>query len=323
MLLQSGRARSIRARRPMSFEIKRTEARSVFKQLLGQANHFLITILIGLQGIRDGRVTPDEEFRTSWNPQSAKDSADRSRAFALDLALVRAVDALDAYMMRANRKPFAISAPAFRSAMDGTGQSVSKRLEVFQTHAFSLSSEHSGLLNLGIAWRNRRVHSLSDNDITSEQRNCLTLKDSELRRDYAGLAIVSMLKRFDASESPHFKEAAAVIRAVQNAVQYFDSQLLQNITLEDYLRGLLFELLVNGPLDQSTNLKHAVRQTWGHPTSKENKVLRILNMIGVHKIVTSQSKQEKKSVARGVPDDLIYRIVSMNQEEAINFISSN
>ena len=307
----------------MSFEIKRTEARSVFKQLLGQANHFLITILIGLQGIRDGRVTPDEEFRTSWNPQSAKDSADRSRAFALDLALVRAVDALDAYMMRANRKPFAISAPAFRSAMDGTGQSVSKRLEVFQTHAFSLSSEHSGLLNLGIAWRNRRVHSLSDNDITSEQRNCLTLKDSELRRDYAGLAIVSMLKRFDASESPHFKEAAAVIRAVQNAVQYFDSQLLQNITLEDYLRGLLFELLVNGPLDQSTNLKHAVRQTWGHPTSKENKVLRILNMIGVHKIVTSQSKQEKKSVARGVPDDLIYRIVSMNQEEAINFISSN
>ena len=304
----------------MSYEIKRTEARSVFKQLLGQANHFLITILIGLQAVRDGKATPDEEFRTSWNPKSAKDSAERSRQFSLDLALVRAIDALDTYMMRANRKPFAISAPAFRSAMDGTGQSVSKRLSVFQAHAGPLTPEHAALISLGIAWRNRRVHSLSDNDITATERECLKSKHSELQRDYAGLSINDMLKNFDAAEPPHFKEAAAVIRAVHNAVGSFDSELLRHIDLEIYLAGLLAERLGKGPLDEDRNRAHAVRQNWGHPTAKEIKVLRMLNMIGVHKATTSQNLEKKPVFARSVPDDLVERIVSMDQAEALKFI---
>ncbi len=323
MLPQSGRARSIRARRTlMSYELKRTEARAVFKQLLGQANHFLITILIGLQAVRDGTATADDDFRTSWNPKSVKDSADRSRVFSLDLALVRAVDALDTYMMRTNRKPFAISASAFRSAMDGTGQSVSKRLTVFQANAAPLASEHAALLNLGVAWRNRRVHSLSDNDITTEERDCLKSKHDELRRKYAGLSITDMLKRFDASEPPHFKEAAAIIRAVQNAVELFDSALLQNIDMEEYLRGLLAERLGKGPLDQDRNRIHAVRQTWGHPTAKEKKVLRILNMIGVHRPAISQDPAKKPVFARSVPDCLVDRIVSMDQAEILKFISA-
>ncbi|MGF0536670.1 hypothetical protein ACQQ2Q_01665 [Agrobacterium sp. ES01] len=307
----------------MSYELKRTEARAVFKRLLGQANHFLITILIGLQAVRDGTATPDEEFRTSWNPKSAKDSADRSRMFSLDLALVRAVDALDTYMMRTNRKPFAISASAFRSAMDGTGQSVSKRLSVFLAHAGPLPPEHAALLSLGIAWRNRRVHSLSDNDITADERDCLKSKHTELQRDYAGLLINDMLKHFDASEPPHFKEAAAVIRAAQNAVGFFDIELLRQLDLEDYLAGLLSERLGKGPLDQDRNRTHAVRQTWGHPIAKENKVLRVLNMVGVHKAATSQGSAKKPVFARSVPDCLVDRIVSMDQAEALEFIAAD
>jgi len=321
MLLQSGRARSIRARRTMSYEIKRTEARAIFKQLLGQANHFLITLLIGLQAVRDGKATPDEEFRTSWNPHSAKDSADRSRMFALDLALVRAIDALDAYMMRSNRKPFAISAPDFRSAMDGTGQSVSKRLTVFEVHAGPLSPEHASLLRLGIAWRNRRVHSLSDKDITAEERVCLQSKHAELHRDYAGLSINDMLKKFDASEPPHFKEAAAIIRAAQNAVEVFDGSLLKNIDLERYLRELLAERLEKGSRSKDMNRKHGVRQNWGHLTSKEKKVLRILSMIGVHRAEISRSPAREIVAARVVPDVLVERIVNMDQAEALEFIT--
>lgn len=323
MLLQSGRARSIRARRAlMSYVIKRTEARAIFKHLLGQANHFLITILIGLQAVRDGIATPDDEFRTSWNPNSIKDSADRSRMFTLDLALVRAVDALDTYMMRTNRKPFAISAPAFRSAMDGAGQSVGNRLAVFQTHAGSLAKEHAALLSLGVAWRNRRVHSLGNNDITVEERGQLKSECAKLQREYAGLSAIDVLKHFDASEPPHFKEAAAIIRAVQNAVEFFDSKLLQHIDLEEYLRGLLAERLGNGPLDRDRNRTNAVRQIWGNQTSKETKVLRMLNMIGVHKPEISQSPAKKPTFARNVPDCLVNRIVSMDQAAALEFISA-
>lgn len=307
----------------MSYELKRTEARAVFKQLLGQANHFLITILIGLQAVRDGAATPDEEFRTSWNPKSVKDSAERSRMFSLDLALVRAIDALDTYMMRTNRKPFAISSPAFRNAMDGTGQSVSKRLSVFQSHAGPLPPEQGALLSLGIAWRNRRVHSLSDNNIMVEERACLNSKNAELQRDYSGLLIKDMLKRFDASEPPHFKEAAAVIRAVQRAVEFFDSQLLMHLDLEYYLGGVLAERLGKGPLDPDSNCRHAVRQFWGHPTAKKIKVLRALNMIGVHQSTASQGSVKRPAFARNVPDYLVDRIVSMDQREALEFIGVN
>src|SRR4051812_20576999 len=99
---QSGRARSIRARCTfVMYELKRTQARAAFKDLLGQANHFLITLLVGLGAVRDGVATLDDEFRTSWSPHDVKRSAERSRQFALDLSLVRAIDALDTYMMHA------------------------------------------------------------------------------------------------------------------------------------------------------------------------------------------------------------------------------
>ena len=54
------------------FELTRTDARATFKDLLGQANHFLITILVGLNGVRSGATQIDEEFRTSWNARSVR-----------------------------------------------------------------------------------------------------------------------------------------------------------------------------------------------------------------------------------------------------------
>ena len=87
----------------MTYDLKRTQARAAFKELLGHANHFLITILVGLNGVKCGTVKHDDEFRAAWNPRDAKASAERSRLFALDLALVRAVDSLATYMVRCRR----------------------------------------------------------------------------------------------------------------------------------------------------------------------------------------------------------------------------
>src|ERR1700721_2138620 len=82
------------------YELKRTHARAAFKDLLGQANHFLITLLVGLGAVGDGTAMLDQEFRTSWNPRDVRKSAERSRQFAFDLALVRAVDALDTFLVQ-------------------------------------------------------------------------------------------------------------------------------------------------------------------------------------------------------------------------------
>jgi hypothetical protein len=132
------------------FVLSRTRARWAFKDLLGQANHFLITILVGLDGVRKSTVTVAEEFRTSWNPQDRVRSADRSRMFALDLSLVRAVDSLDTYMMQSARKPFALSDDNFISRMHATKRSVAKRLVVFDDVLPSLEPSHKTALEVAI-----------------------------------------------------------------------------------------------------------------------------------------------------------------------------
>ena len=75
-----------------------------FKTEMGQANHFLITIMVGLDAVEDG-AKKRESFHTTWNPQNARASASRSRHYAIKSALAWAVDNLDMYLRLCNRIP--------------------------------------------------------------------------------------------------------------------------------------------------------------------------------------------------------------------------
>ena len=184
------------------YELKRTQARAAFKDLLGQANHFLITILIGLNGVRLGKVAHDPEFHAAWNPRDITASADRSRMFVLDLALVRAVDALDSYMMMSRRAPSALGSIAFASEMDGTGRSVLKRLDVFLGHVETIPAEHASFARLAIAWRNKKVHSLSEDNLLEDDERALRGKAESLASEFRGLSIRDVLDRFKAGTPP-------------------------------------------------------------------------------------------------------------------------
>lgn len=48
-----------------------------FKREIGQANHFLITILVGLEGVKSGRIEKNIEFDVAWNSQSVIASAEQ------------------------------------------------------------------------------------------------------------------------------------------------------------------------------------------------------------------------------------------------------
>lgn len=220
------------------YELKRTHARAAFKDLLGQANHFLITLLIGLGSVRDGIATLDEEFRTSWKPHDVKRSAERSRQFALDLSLVRAIDSLDTYMMQARRSPTALPTPEFASAMDGAGQKVSKRLEIFSNYLKPLERRQQLFLKLAIDWRNRRVHSLASETIAGTELKELLGYSIKLAEEHRGLNIGALVSRYRANEAPSFKDAASVISLTHTAVKHFDQQLLVGLEIESYLRGI-------------------------------------------------------------------------------------
>ena len=60
------------------WRLQRTPARRVFKQNLGQANHFLVTLLVGLDAVERG-AEPPAALNARWNPRSRTESVQRSR----------------------------------------------------------------------------------------------------------------------------------------------------------------------------------------------------------------------------------------------------
>ena len=297
------------------FELKRTSARTAFKDLLGQANHFLITILVGLNSVRKGDAKIDEEFRTTWNPQDARRSAERSRSFVLDLALIRAVDALDTYMMQSRRRPYAITSQEFARRMDGTGQKISKRLEVFCEFLPPLPSEKVAFLKLAIDWRNRRVHSLADEMLENSSEEELLQHAESLKAEHSGLNIQELLKHYKAAEPPSFKEAASIIRLTHSAVAHFDAELLLKLDIEQYARNALkIKLSAAVSSNPEFALKRACAKIWGDSEKKQAKVIRALRLIGVH--------QSSEITARQFPDSLVETIVAMTPKLAYTYLTN-
>lgn len=289
------------------FALNRTHARWAFKDLLGQANHFLITILVGLNGVRTNKVTIDEEFRTSWNPKDPRRSAERSRVFALDLSLVRAIDAFDTYFMMSVRKPCALSDTSFVAAMDGAGRSVAKRLNVFDDHLPCLEPSHKAALELAIEWRNRRVHSLAHDRIDNAKLQIIANDAEIIKEKYSGLNANELIAHFNAGVAPTFKEAASIIRLCHEAVEHYDIHLLSQLPITRYINEAVLMILAQGGED----LCKPIARIWDHP-KREAKALRLLRLAGVTK---SDGTGERE-----VPEDFVQRFVSLTSDEVEEFL---
>lgn len=280
--------------------------------MLGQANHFLITILIGLNGVRSELIRHDPEFHAAWNPKDVKASADRSRTFALDLALVRAVDSFDAFMMNSRRAPSTLGNAEFECRMDGIGQSVSGRLSVFSEFLTPLEERDEAFLRLAIAWRNRRVHSLSDNSLGESHAESLRRNAEFIASEYRGLIIAELLARFDAGEPPHFKDAASIVKVTHKAVEHFDRHLLASLDIESYVRRTIANALTDDfRVVDSSRLKHACHKVWGDPKRRMGKVTHLLTLVGIHRV--------DQISAREIPDELIEKITSFNAADAMSY----
>ena len=108
--------------------MKKTHARRKFKKLLGQANYFLITSLIGLNYIKETEnIKKPDEFSTSWEPHNPKVSALRSRVYILNSSLAWTVDCLDSYFIMIHRKPKMIICSTFTSLMSQANRLVYKK----------------------------------------------------------------------------------------------------------------------------------------------------------------------------------------------------
>lgn len=227
--------------------MKTSPAKREFKKRFGQANHLLITALVGIDGIQSGQITekPDS-FSTSWNPIDIKRSAERSRVFILKSFLAWAVESLEMYMTELNRKPKLLESEQFTVLYSKAGQSVYKKT-IFIADEINIDPILIALMEVLITWRNYTFHYDIDNEIRESSLKCLMDKSDELKERFAGLEITQLKRTWETGGDFTFKETASLIKATQDFVGEIDKYIIVNIDSEKYLFETIKKYFDNTP----------------------------------------------------------------------------
>jgi hypothetical protein len=228
-----------------------TPARRRFKRLTGQNNHFLITILVGLDAVGREIAHIPSEFSTSWNPRDRWRSAQRSRDFAIKALLSWLVDALSVYVSTLLARPIVVSDETLRESLKSG--SIGDRV-IALAKATERDAVDRYLVELAIIWRNRVVHSDARNKVGSLLASSLNKHAKDIESSYQGLIISKTLDSVESSRTPTFKEITALVRAVHKFVQVVDQELLATADLSLYLAQALGLYLAEDPARRSAKV---------------------------------------------------------------------
>ena len=299
----------------MTLYLQTSIARRNFKKMLGNANHLIITAMIGLDAISKKIITSvPENFPVSWNPRDCSNSANRSRILILEMALVRAVDSLDTYLLRANRKPFLIQSTNFKSEMDGAGRSVSKRLKVIEQHIPIGDQISSSLVATMIRWRNKAVHSEDKDELDNIHREILEKNANEISERFSGLNTNILIDGYSENRKPRLKEVASFISATHQYVQAVEANLLKHLDPEQYLKELIWLGVCESDCDDgfdNVKRKRLIHSKWGKNLDrKKNAVIGFLQ----HKGLSSNVPEIGKPYV-AFENSILEKVIQMAPEE--------
>lgn len=217
----------------------KSPAKKEFKERFGQANHFLITALVGIDAIQSGMITKKPTgFSTTWEPKDPKKSANRSRIFILKSFLAWAVESLEMYMTELNRKPKLLESDRFTELFSKAGQSIYKKT-IFIADEIEVDPMLIGLMEVLITWRNYTFHYDIDNEIRDSSLQYLVNNSEELKNRFSGLDILLLKQTWESKGDFTFKETAALIKATQDFVSAIDEFALKQLNMEKYLTDFL------------------------------------------------------------------------------------
>jgi len=221
--------------------MKTTLAKREFKDRLGQANHFLITSLIGLDGIESGKISEKpSSFSTSWNPKNVIRSAERSRIFLLKSFLGWAVESLEMYLTELNRKPKLLESEKFTELYSKAGRSIYLKT-ILIGDELKIDPVLVGLMEVLITWRNYTFHYDVDNTIRDSSFEVLLNEEKRISTEFCGLEVVQLKKTWETGGDFTFKETASLINATQKFVSAIDTYILNNLNFEQYYSEILIE----------------------------------------------------------------------------------
>ena len=272
-----------------------------FKHMLGQANHKIITVLVGLYVIENDMLENEKlaaiphELRVAWSPKDRVRSAERSRILTLNMALVYSVDALDVYFRGSNTKPFLNQSQALQSKIDQAGQSVYKKFLAFENHFPTEDETLSALIALMITWRNRAVHTTADNEVCQHYKNVLATNIDEIKARFHGLDSTVLLAGYNASRNPHFKEVASFMNATHHYVNVLEQALFRELNPTRFLKELVWtgistDISLPSTASKPRNevRKQHLNRIWGkNPSNKRQAVTRFLQRHGLSLVETT------------------------------------
>ena len=277
----------------MTLYLARSRPRSAFKRLLGNANHLIITALVGLDAVERGVVHEvPEDLHAAWSPKDAVNSAKRSRRLILDMALIRAIDAVDVYLREVLRKPALVQSADFRRDLDSAGLSIFQKLQAVERNCANLDSLPLAMIFLMVAWRNRGAHSEADRDAPQHHLDVLRSRSEDLAKRFRGLDANVLLRGYDSVRPTTFKEVASLISAAHHLVAELDSRLLVALDVERFLKDAVWASLGDSQKQteriEQTRMRRAV-SVWGKdPTDRSGAVLRLLNQLGFSTIAPKE-----------------------------------
>lgn len=305
----------------MNLYLARSRPRSAFKNLLGNANHLIITTLVGLDAVERGLVQEvPEDLRAAWSPIDPVSSAKRSRRLLLDMALIRAIDAIDVYLREAVRKPTLLHADSLRRDLDAAGLSIFAKLQAVEKHCPGVDPLPLALIFLMVAWRNRSAHSEADRDAPQHHLDILKARSEELSGRFRGLDAGMLLSGYDAMRPSTFKEVASLINAAHHLVAELDLHLLSNLTVDRFLKDVVWASLGSSQrpreLVEEARKRRAV-SVWGKdPVDRAAAVLKFLNQQGFSLV------EPKGGANLVVPSHLVEGLRAMTPKEVLEWSRS-
>lgn len=281
----------------------KTKSFKNFKKLIGQNNHFLITILVGLDGVAEGKVKKNDDFNTTWNPQNLESSVVRSRHFAISATMAWLVDCIDTYFSVAYKKPKLIQSEKIEEDFTRADKSVFSKFQVFKSN-YSLPEPETLLIELVIAWRNRLIHYLAQNNIDKAVREKLRGYMQHFKDNYQGLDINEVIDHFDKNDVPKFKEVTAFIRASIVFIEALDKELVTNLNFERYIDEIVTSYVLENKDKRLNNI-------WSKDCQTKSRVIR--NIVSSYGIEVNEEKYNK----------YIIKFFDMSFKEALNFFEES
>lgn len=220
--------------------MSRTPARVAFKRNAGQNNHFLITVLVGLDAVGEGEAKLNADFSTSWSPKDIPRSVMRSREYALVTSLAWITDLVDVYRKQIQAIPSVLSREASSriGKIDGRANRLAELASILD---LPKSDRNLRIVAFATKWRNTIVHSDAETRLGADLRSSLLSSAKSISLAHRGLDIERSISSFESGRAPTFKEVASFIAASQQLVETLDLAAIRKMDVDQYAESIVCE----------------------------------------------------------------------------------